>query len=132
MAIDTQIIRWLDLNARTLKLTITWTSDGSGDVSEAISEANMKILIGKNLAHFITDPGAIAPTDDYDFTLLDAYGVDVLGGEGADRDTANSEQGIPAIKTGIYGDRIIDSALTFTIAAAGDTKQGTVILYLRW
>lgn len=132
MPIDNQSIRWLDPNARTLKLTITWTSDGSGDVSEAISEANMKILIGKNLAHFITDPGVTAPTDNYDLTLLDAYGVDVLGAEGMNRDTANSEQSVPALKSGVYGDRIIDTALTFTIAAAGDTKQGTVILYFRW
>ena len=132
MTIDNQTIRWLDPNARTLKLTVNWTSDGSGDVSEAISAANMKIIIGKNLAHFVTDPGSPAPTDNYDLTLLDAYGVDILGGEGVNRDTANSEQGIPAIKSGIYGDRIIDTALTFTIAGAGDSAQGIVILYFRW
>lgn len=132
MTIDNQNIRWLDSNARTMKLTVDWTSDGSGNVSEAISVANMKHLIGKNLAHFITDPGSPAPTDNYDLTLLDVYGVDVLGGEGVDRDTVNSEQGIPAIKSGIYGDRIIDTALTFTIAGAGDSAQGTVILYFRW
>ena len=132
MPINNQSIRWLDPNARTLKLTIAWTSSAGGAVSEAISAANMTIILGKNLAHFITDPGATAPTDNYDLTLLDAYGVDVLGGEGANRDTANSEQSVPALKSGVYGDRIMDTALIFTIAAAGDTKQGTVILYFRW
>lgn len=132
MAIDNQYIRWLDKNSRTLRLTVNWTSDGSGDVSEAISENNMKVLKGKNLAHFTTNPGATAPTDNYDLTLLDAYGIDVLGGEGADRDTANSEQSLPALKSGTYGDRIIDTALTFTIANAGDTKQGAAIFYFRW
>lgn len=133
MAIDTQIIRWLDPNARTLKLTITWTSHVSnGNVSEAISAANMKMILGKNLAHFVTDPGPTAPDDNYNFTLLDAYGVDILGGEGLLRDTINSEQGIPALKSGVYGDRIIDTALTFTIDTAGNSKQGKVILYFRW
>jgi len=115
-----------------MKLTVDWTSNGDGDVSEAISAANMKELKGKSLAQFVTDPRTPAPDGDYDLTLLDAYGVDILGGEGVDRHTTASEQGIPAIKSGVYGDRIIDTALTFTIAAAGDSKQGTVILYLRW
>jgi len=131
MAIDTQVIRWLDPNARTMKLTVGWTSNGGG-VSEAISAANMKELIGKNLAQFVTDPGSPAPDDNYNFTLLDAYGVDILGGEGLLRHTTTSQQGIPALKSGVYGDRIIDTALTFTIDTAGSEKKGAAILYFRW
>lgn len=130
MAIE-QTIRWLDPNARTLKLTINWTSNGGG-ISEAISAANMKVLLGKNLAHFVTDPGSPAPDDNYNFTLLDAYGVDILGGEGLLRHTTTSQQGVPALKSGVYGDRIIDAALTFTIDTAGGSKKGTAILYFRW
>lgn len=132
MSISSQYITWLDENARTLRLTVNWISSAGGAVSEAISEINMDIIKGKNLAHFITDPGSPAPTDNYDLTLLDAYGVDVLGGEGANRDTVNSEQGVPALNSSVYGDRIIDFGLTFTIANAGDTKQGKVIFYFRW
>ena len=132
MPITSQYITWLDENARTLRLTVNWTSSAGGAVSEAISTANMEIILGKNLAHFITDPGSPAPTDNYNLTLLDRYGVDVLGGEGVDRDTINSEQGVPALNASVYGDRIVDFELTFTIAAAGDTKQGKAVFYFRW
>lgn len=132
MAIDSQYITWLDENARTLRLTVDWTSSGGGAVSEAISAANMDIILGKNLAHFITDPGSPAPTDNYDLTLLDNYGVDVLGGEGANRDTINPEQGVPALNASVYGDRIVDFNLTFGIANAGDSAQGKAVFYFRW
>lgn len=38
-----------------------------------------------------TNPGAVAPTDDYDVTLVDADNIDRLGGIGADRDTSTTE-----------------------------------------
>jgi len=132
MPITSQYITWLDENARTLRLTVNWTSSAGGAVSEAISAANMTIILGKNLAHFITDPGSPAPTDNYDLTLLDTYGVDILGGEGANRDTINSEQGVPALNSSVYGDRIVDFELTFTIVDAGDSAQGKAVFYFRW
>ncbi len=132
MPIDSQYITWLDENARTLRLTVDWTSSAGGAVSEAISAANMEIIAGKNLAHFITDPGSPAPTDNYDLTLLDKHGIDIIGGEGANRDTANSEQGVPALNSSVYGDRIVDFELTFVIADAGDSAQGKAIFYFRW
>lgn len=132
MPIDSQFITWLDENARTLRLTVNWISSAGGAVSESISAANMAILIGKNLAHFITEPGTPAPTGDYDLTLLDNYGIDILGGEGVNRDTAISEQGVPALNSSVFGDRIVDFELTFTIIDAGDSAQGKAIFYFRW
>ena len=132
MPITSQYITWLDENARTLRLTVNWTSSAGGAVSEAISAANMTIILGKNLAHFITDPGSPAPTDNYDLTLLDRYGIDILGGEGLNRDTVNSEQGVPALNSSVYGDRIVDFELTFTIVDAGDSAQGKAVFYFRW
>jgi len=38
-----------------------------------------------------TDPGATAPTDDYDLTVVDSTGVSVFGTGCNDRDTSNTE-----------------------------------------
>lgn len=39
-----------------------------------------------------TNPGAVAPTDDYDITLVDGDGIDRLDGVGLNRDTTSSER----------------------------------------
>src|SRR5690348_16833351 len=79
-------------SGRTVK-KITWTvvSDGSGNVSgdDATTDA---VLDGKVLAlHTVPAGGGSAPTDNYDLTILDADGLDVLAGGGANRDTAVTE-----------------------------------------
>ena len=43
------------------------------------------------LVALATDPGATAPTANYDVTLVDSYGLDRLQGVGANRHTTNSE-----------------------------------------
>ena len=47
------------------------------------------------LYELTTNPGAVAPTDNYDLTVTDAEGVDRLQGVGANRDTANTETAVP-------------------------------------
>tara|TARA_R100001086_G_scaffold124417_1_gene64203 strand:+ start:56 stop:418 length:363 start_codon:yes stop_codon:yes gene_type:complete len=105
------------------KVTATWTSDGSG----AATGTTTAVLDG-NLIGLTTIPagGEDAPTDNYDVTVTDSDGHDVLLGAGADRDTANTEH----VTEGSLA-AVSHSPLTFTIANAGDTKQGTVILYIR-
>jgi hypothetical protein len=46
-----------------------------------------------------TNPGAVAPTDNYDLTLEDAEAIDRLQGLGANRDTANTEA-VPLVYAG--------------------------------
>lgn len=102
------------------KHTVAWTSDASGDASQTIT-------IDGAIVRVVTNPdGTAAPTDNYDVTLIDPDGVDLLAGEGADRDTANSEQIFPSNTPFHNGD------VTVTIANAGDTKEGTVVLYVAW
>lgn len=120
------------------KLTLTWQSAADGSVSQAIGGLDyswLNRLRGMYLVKMVTDPsGTAAPTDDYDVTLLDDDGLDVLGGAGADRDTANSEVAHPTpdgtnINLDIAGP--VDGDLDLTIANAGDTKAGVVKLYFR-
>lgn len=58
----------------------------------------------------VTDDFEDAPTDNYDFVLNNALGLDVLGGGGANRDTANTERA--AITSGYVSD---DAPLTLVI-----------------
>jgi hypothetical protein len=80
----------------------------------------------------VTNPGATAPTDNWDFVLNDSDGVDVLGGAGANRDTANSEQVYPTI-SGATIPVWLEKG-TYTLAMSGNSVNsatGTVTLYLK-
>ena len=101
------------------KIKWTWTSATGG----AASLATVGSYYGEVLA-LVTDPGATAPTDNYDITITDADGYDVMQGAGANRDTANTETAVPTAKSVAFG------KLTLTIAAAGDEKVGATTLYI--
>jgi hypothetical protein len=99
-------------------LTFAWTGDASDGTipATAISAAHLAKLEGFKLDMLYTDPGAVAPTDNYDITLEDANGVDILGGAGADRDTANTERALPLVGAAVHQIPIDGGALTFKIA----------------
>ena len=101
-------------------ISIPWTSDSGGAATVAIAAFRGYIR------RFVTDPAAAgdAPTDNYDITITDANGADVLAGTGADRDTANSESVTPAQAI------LVDGALSLVVANAGNAKSGTVVLYI--
>jgi hypothetical protein len=72
---------------------VTWTAD---DATAAIADvtipaSDLKNYQGYYLYRVITDPGATAPTDDYDIVLNDVYSFDVMEGALGNRDTANTE-----------------------------------------
>lgn len=64
-----------------------------------------------------TNPGATAPTDNYDITVEDGDGMDRLQGVGMNRDTANSEQ-VPVVysSTSVNPPVSIDETLTLKVA----------------
>lgn len=102
------------------KLKWAWTSSagGAADLESALS------YYGEVL-HALFDPGATAPTDDYDATIVDEEGYDVLQGGGANRDTANNEVVVPTARSLAFG------KLTLHITNAGNAKNGVVILYVK-
>ena len=63
----------------------------------------------------ITDPGSTAPTDNYDIDLDDKYGVDVMGSELDNRDTANTEQAVPLVGSA-YSRRYVQGPLTVQVS----------------
>lgn len=104
------------------KITWSWTSTSGGAADGATTYAYDGDLIG-----LTTDPdGTSAPTDNYDITITDSDGRDVLLGAGANRDTATTEHVVGTNLAAVAG-----SKLTLNVANAGDTKKGVVVLWLR-
>ncbi len=79
---------WKSLGDGSLReLTLTVTASFTGAVTDYDVEQN----IDGCLYYAVTNPGAKAPTDNYDITFIDSDSVDQAGGELANRDTANTE-----------------------------------------
>lgn len=135
MAEGMTLVEDRELGGNVRMISVEWTSAPGGTVSQPIKALlpNKKPIVGI-LNRLVTNPdGTDAPTDDYDLTLLDGDSVDVLNGGGANRDTANTEEIYPStVGVGTNSDfqPAIAGDLTVTIAAAGNTKKGRVILYL--
>ncbi len=126
----TQTYAIIGINTNISTLTLVWTSDdATGAVSAATSAAVTAAIEGKFIVMVVTDPSATAPTDDYDITITDANEVDVMGGALANRDTANTEQALPYVGVA-YAPRPITGTLTLNVTNAGNSKIGTVIIYL--
>jgi hypothetical protein len=102
------------------KIKWSWTSDASGNADKITVEA----YYGQVIA-LVTDPGATAPTDNYDITITDVEGYDVMQGAGANRDTANTETAVPTATSVAHG------TLTLNVSNAGDSKQGVAVLYIK-
>ena len=109
------------------RYSFVWVSDASGDVSG--TDVTLK---SGTLLQMTTIPAAAgaAPTDNYDLVINDAQGVDILGGAGANRDTANAEVVVPAVST--YFRRYVEAG-TFTpvVSNAGNAKGGTIVLLIQ-
>ena len=95
--------------------TVSWVDHGAG-TTLAMSADVLKKVNGMAIELAVTNPGATAPTASYDITLVDADGVDAMGGALIDRNKDNSEQATPAIIATVYQARRIDGILTFTLA----------------
>lgn len=76
--------------------------------------------------------GAVAPQDDYDITITDAEGLDVLQSCALNRDTANTE--MAAIVFGTYFHPVVSLSDTLTLAISGNNVDSAAVkikLYYR-
>lgn len=112
------------------------TDDTTGAVSVAIRK------ISGTLLKVVTDPGATAPTDDWDVTIVDPEGLSVVAGCQNSalliaRDTANTEQtylqllNADMTPIGIAAYPVVCDVLTIGVANAGNSKTGQIILYYK-
>lgn len=105
------------------KVSFAWTSDGSGNADGATTNA-----YNGAIERLVTVPATAgsAPSDNYDVTVVDEDGVDVLMGAGVDRDTATAEQVLASALGCVAND-----VLTLHVTNAGNAKSGVVHVYLR-
>lgn len=110
-------------------LTISWVADSADATVPNTTITSITYGIGGWYIYSAeTNPGAVAPTDNYDITILDADGVDLAGGMLMNRDTANTEMvGIALGTIGHYP--IVRGNLTFTLSNnLVNSATGTCIL----
>ena len=73
-------------------ITLTCTADSSDGSYPATALSNIPHgEIGGRLLQIATDPGSTAPQSNYDITVTEAGGADLLLGVGANRHTSSSE-----------------------------------------
>lgn len=119
------------------KVVISWTADAadgtvpSTSLNTALAASGGIVpLVGWSCYMAVTDPGATAPTDDYDIVLNDEYGADIFGTAINDRDTTSTEQAFPIVATGTYRSRLVTGNLTFGLSNnAVNSAVGQCILY---
>lgn len=97
----------------------SWTSATGGTVTYPTVSG----YYGEVIA-LLTDPGSTAPTDNYDITIEDSDGYDVMQAAAQNRDTANTETAVPTAKSVAFG------PLTLKVTNAGDAKVGVAVLYI--
>ncbi len=113
------------------RAVVTWLSDGDGDADATTVELDGEII------KVTTNPGAAAPTDNYDITLVDVDGVDIAEGLLANRDTANNEEvylykELTLTDTANFAVPVFHSGVvTPTVANAGASKNGVMTIYYR-
>jgi len=104
------------------KIAFTWVTAADGTATGQTTNTYTGEII-----RLVTVPSpTAAPTDNYDIAINDEDTTDVLMGAGADRDTANTEQVLASSLGCVANDK-----LTLEITNAGNTKGGTVYLYIR-
>lgn len=110
---------------------INWTSDSSGNYSGTV-DVNGCILN----AVFAPGSGGSQPSNNYDVTINDAQGVDILAGLGANLSNTTATRKIPLFPatdgtTTTAGPGAVNGQLTVAVANAGNAKSGTIVLYHR-
>lgn len=106
-------------------ITLAWTADTGGALDATALNASMKALaFGKYLIQAITVPGGRAPSSNYDITITDENGIDLMGGKMENRHTSNAEAAMP-----LYFSRPVYGSLTLNLSGNSvDRATGAVIL----
>ena len=104
-------------------VTFTCTADSSDGSYPATT---VSTDIKGRLLQIVTDPQSTAPQDNYDITVTDSVGADLLLGVGANRDTSNTEVAIVE-SNGAHSVVAETDTLTLTITNNNVNSAGIVI-----
>jgi len=123
------------IRSRVHRVIASWVSD---DATGSVSGATRK-LAGRLVKAVTVPSGTAAPTDNYDIVLTDEQSLDVLTGVQstlANRDQTATEQVyflvLDAAATPLAQSvhPIVCSTVTIAVTNAGNSKAGTIYLYL--
>lgn len=128
----------LTLSAKTIGVHVDryvydWASDDSGDVNDTNTQLIEGIL--ENVS-FVPGSGGSQPSANYDVTIKDEQDIDILGGRGVNLSNSTASRIKPAVAmhdgtTAHVGAVVVADSLEIVVANTGDTKSGTIILYVR-
>lgn len=119
--------------------TVTFSHDEKGtfrrivatctaDAADATFPATALPAFEGRILALRTNPGAVAPQDNYDITLPDGDAIDRLQGVGANRHTTNSQEvAVVYSGTAIHPVVTIDETLTLTLAGNNVNSAVTVV-----
>ena len=94
-------------------------ADGTNAVTTRESIEGIVVMLASN-------PGAYTLTDNWDLTMKED-GADVLGGTGADRDTANSERWFPKdVSGGSTGSVLVNGPLS--VAITNNSQPNAIVV----
>lgn len=124
----TVIQTWSNVTNNTQSLIFSWTGDSTNG---SVPATACNRAIDGYIILVITNPGSTSPTPDYDITLTDDDGVDVMGGQLMNRDASNTEQVIP--KTGnIIQKRWVSGYITLNLSNNSvASATGTVEIFIQ-
>lgn len=101
---------------KTWSITFTASADNATIPNYTTTATDQAFMKGYWLFYVETDPGSAAPTDDYDITITNAAGRDIMGGALSDRGNATTEVAF-AIDAGLTKHSPpIDGALTIAVS----------------
>jgi len=108
---------------------IAWTWIG-GTAETALTGGTTTSFYSGKLEYCVTVPAASteAPADDYDVTIIDKNGVDVLGDAGLDRATGTTESILTASLGAVANSRL---QLVVTSSGSSGVASGVVYLWIR-
>jgi len=110
------------------EFTYTCTADASGATfftkatSEPIDGYVYEVIVNPGG----TDASGVTPTALYDITLTDSDGIDIMGGQLANRSATESESAVPK-NDGVRCDRKVNGVLTINITNNNVNSAVTVV-----
>jgi len=125
-AADSSVTQELYRIGNLYRLELSWTANATGSV-EGISTKQ----INGTIYGVETDPGTTAPTNSYDITLKDQYGLDIMGGALEDRSAEGTQFIQPYNATqGTYISMPNHGALDFSLSNnVVDSATGKTVIY---
>ena len=113
-------------NVRSLVYTCTADSGDGSYPATALPKIEGRLLA------LVTNPAAPLPTDDYDVTIVDQHGHDVVEGVGVDRDGAAPGAGTTEKELIVYSGTgthpIVDEADTLTLTIANNAINSAIVV----